>query len=76
MRKLSSRQKFGFVLANVFAIVGFFVLFGTAGTIDRLPAEQLPTWQMILQLFIGTVILGIGAFGLNRIYAGGEWEWR
>lgn len=55
------------VLFGVMAAVGFFMIVGTAGTIDRLPAEQLPDWQLITQILIGFAIGFAGTRGLEHV---------
>lgn len=59
------------VLITVFTILafaGFFMVAGTAGTIDRSPAEQLPEAQFLLQCVIGMAVFAVGAFGLRHFY--------
>lgn len=61
-------KRVDWVIATILTVVGFFLLFGTAGTIDRLPTEQLPTGQMILQVALGTALHCGGGIWLNHIY--------
>lgn len=64
------KSKVWFVLASILVVFGFFMLFGTAGTIDLLPSEQLPTTQMIAQIVIAVMALGVGGRVLNGYYEG------
>lgn len=68
MRNTSISDKIAFVVASLVTLIGFLLLFGTAGTIDRLPSEQLPTSQMILQCVVSVVMIAAGSRWLNGYY--------